>query len=99
MDVVKNTYGGDIYMFKNMPQLEKKNLMKKWVTMVVETHVDRYITFNFITNICRNFKVMDLVEHLRKGEWKKYNNGVIVKKSTLLCLFKKIGDGIGFHVD
>lgn len=29
MDVVKNTYGGDIYMSKNMPQLEKKKLDEK----------------------------------------------------------------------
>jgi len=99
MDVVKETYGGDIRMPTNMAQLGKKKMMEKWVIMVVEAHVDRYITLNFMTSICCNSKVKVLMEHFRKGEWNKYNNGIIAKMSTLLCLLGKIGDGMGFHVD
>jgi hypothetical protein len=73
--------------------------MENWVTMVVEAHVDRYITLNFMTSICCNSKVITLVEHFQKGEWNKYNSGIIAKISTLLCLLGKIGDGMGFHVD
>jgi len=67
MDVVKETYGGDIRMPTNMAQLGKKKMMEKWVIMVVEAHVDRYITLNFMTSICCNSKVKVLMEHFRRG--------------------------------
>jgi hypothetical protein len=63
------------------------------------THKSKYVIVNFCTSSTQQSSVMFLIDHLHANEWTTFNNNVIVKHNTMLCLLKVAGFRTGFHMD